>query len=98
PLVDPRTAEDVATQLRQLLRDYAPDYKGAGTDPITGELVPDSRGAALIGIFARFAELIIERLNRVPDQNQLAFFDLSGASRRPPHPPRVPLPSCCATG
>jgi predicted phage baseplate assembly protein len=98
PLVDPRTAEDVASQLKQLLRDYAPEYKGIGTDPITGELVPDSRAAALIGVFGRFAELIIERLNRVPDKNQLAFFDLLGASRLPPQPSRVPLTFSLAKG
>src|SRR5262249_15754021 len=98
PLVDPRTAQDVASQIKQLLRDYAPDYPGEGVEPVSGELVPDSRGAALVGVFARFAELIIERLNRVPDKNQLAFFDLLGASRLPPQPSRVPLTFSLAKG
>src|SRR5262249_55003946 len=81
-----------------LLRAYAPAYTGAGTDAATGELVPDPHGGALIGIFARFAELIIERLNRVPDKNLLAFLDLLGASRLPPQPARVPLTFSLATG
>jgi hypothetical protein len=68
PPVDTRSAGEIAAQVRTLLARYAPSYTGAGTDPITGQLVPDPRGGALIGVFTRFAELIIERLNRVPDK------------------------------
>ena len=46
---------------------------------------------ALIKIFARYCEIIIERLNKVPEKNFLAFLDLLGASLRPPQPARVPL-------
>ncbi|MGK7892408.1 MAG: putative baseplate assembly protein, partial [Xenococcus sp. (in: cyanobacteria)] len=54
--------------------------------------------AALVHIFARFAEIIIERLNQVPDKNFLAFLDLLGASRLPPQPARVPLTFSLAAG
>ena len=98
PPVDTRSAAQIASQVRTLLERYAPSYTGAGTDPITGALVPDPRGGALIGVFTRFAELIIERLNRVPDKNFLAFLDLIGASRLPPQPARVPLTFSLAKG
>ena len=88
PPLDGRSAEQVRAQLEALLAQYVPDLT-----------LPDQgAGAALNGIFARFAELIIERLNRTPDKNRLAFFDLIGASLSPPQPARVPLSFALAPG
>lgn len=98
PKIDSRTASDVAKQVTALLRVYAPAYKGRGLDPTTGEPIPDAPGEALISIFGRMAELTIERLNRVPEKNFLAFLDLLGASRLPPQPARVPLTFFLAAG
>ncbi|MGV0025317.1 putative baseplate assembly protein [Phormidesmis priestleyi] len=89
PKLDPRTAKEIAQQVRDLLRQ----------PPIAAPLKDDSSiGTALVGIFARFAELIIQRLNQVPDKNFLAFLDLLGASRLPPQPARVPLTFSLAPG
>jgi hypothetical protein len=80
PKVDQRTASEVVEQVQGLLEVYAPDL-----DSTRGA------GVALIGIFGRFAELIIERLNQMPQKNFLAYLDLLGASLLPPEPSRVPL-------
>ncbi len=58
----------------------------------------DRMGGALISVFSRFAEIVIERLNRVPEKNFVAFLDLLGASRLPPQPARVPLTFTLAEG
>ncbi|NET24637.1 putative baseplate assembly protein [Okeania sp. SIO1I7] len=87
PKIDRRTAEDIAAQVQQLLEQYTGENK-----PIQGTR------AALVNIFARFSEIIIERLNQVPDKNFLAFLDLLGASRLPPQPARVPLTFLLAAG
>lgn len=81
PPIDSRTSDDVVRQLLQLFRCYS------------GEAFSPDQGAsrALVEIFGRYAELIIERLNQVPNKNQLAFLDLIGASLLPPQPARVPL-------
>src|SRR5688572_8428698 len=97
PPIDTRTATDIARQVKALLKVYAPAYKGLGNDS-AGALVPDPLGAALIGIFGRLTELVIQRLNRVPDKNFLAFLDLLGASQLPPQPARVPLTFQLAAG
>ena len=97
PPIDTRNATDVAAEVKALLQVYAPEYKGLGTD-LAGALVPDPLGGALIGIFARFSELIIQRLNRVPEKNFLAYLDLLGASQLPPQPARVPLTFSLAAG
>ncbi len=87
PKIDQRTAKDIFVQVRELLEQY------------TGETKPvrETR-ATLVHIFARFGEIIIERLNQVPDKNFLAFLDLLGASPLPPQPARVPLTFSLAAG
>jgi hypothetical protein len=92
--IDPRTAADVAQQLQELLKLYATDWKEV--DFATG--APKGVSAALIGISARFAEVLIQRLNQVPHKNFLAFLELLGAALLPPQPARVPLTFLLATG
>lgn len=87
PRIDERHAAHLAQQVEQLLRHYVPEWQGG-----------DPQAQALIAVFARFGELIIERLNRVPEKNLLAFLDLLGASLAPPQPARVPLTFSLAEG
>jgi hypothetical protein len=86
PKVDPRTAQDISRQLRKLLAGYAPQWmQGAAAD------VPEGLSAAVIGIFGRFSEIIIQRLNKTPEKNLLAYLDMLGLSILPPRPARVSL-------
>jgi hypothetical protein len=93
PQIDPRTAAEVAAQVRQLLMQQ-PGEQLAGLEFTADRGVSN----ALIRIFSRFAEIIIERLNRVPEKQFLAFLDLLGASLLPPQPARVPLTFALAAG
>lgn len=90
PPVDERTPTQVARQTQdqaKLLTGEWPEF-----DPGRGV------SAALVGVFSRFTDIIIRRLNRVPDKNLLAFLDLLGASLLPPQPARVPLTFTLAAG
>lgn len=89
PKIDPRTYDDVVKQTTALLQQYT------GWQPQDGQ--PDA-GAALVGIFSRMIEQVIERLNQTPEKNFLAFLDLIGTQMRPPRPARVPLTFQLATG
>src|SRR5215217_3306550 len=83
PPIDERSYEDLVAEterLAQQLSGWRPRPDGR----------PDA-GSALIRIFGRFAELVVERLNRAPDKNYLAFLNLIGTSLLPPQPARVPL-------
>ncbi|QZZ22018.1 putative baseplate assembly protein [Leptothermofonsia sichuanensis E412] len=91
PRIDRRNAAKIAQQVQELLRVYAPAWQEFEIDPVTGDRTPTGISAALIGVFARYCEIIIQRLNQVPDKNFLAFLNLLGASRLPPQPARVPL-------
>lgn len=96
PKIDSRTATDIVQQVKTLLRVYTSGWEDDPINPGTGK--PDGISTALINIFARYAEIIIERLNQVPDKNFLAFLNLLGASRLPPQPARAPLTFSLASG
>ena len=98
PKIDKRTAADITDQVQELLVEYAPSWQEFELDPVTERRQPKGVSAALIGVFARFAEIITERLNQVPDKNFLAFLNLLGASRLSPQPARVPLTFSLAAG
>ena len=88
PKIDSRAAQEIAKKVVELLNARSwpeADPKGKVFDPEKGA------SGALINIFARFAELIIERLNQVPEKNLLAFLDMLGASLLPPRPAHAPL-------
>lgn len=84
PKIDNRSAADIVQQLQTLLQVYAPLINSSDRQN-------QGISTAIINIFARFSEIIIQRLNQVPDKNFLAFLNLLGASRLPPQPARVPL-------
>ena len=55
-------------------------------------------GAALVEIFARFMEIVSERLNRVPEKSFLAFLEMIGVGLRSPKAARVPVRFFLSTG
>ena len=90
PKIDDRSREQIVRETEELAQTLT------GWRP-PGDGRPDA-GRALIRIFGRLTELVIERLNRVPDKNFLAFLDLIGARLMPPQPARVPLTFSLAAG
>lgn len=54
-------------------------------------LRPAPPAEALMQIFARYAEIVIDKLDRVPERNFLAYLNLLGVTPVPAHPARVPL-------
>jgi len=100
PKIDTRSAAEIAIQVEKLLGYYLGEYKLEElekSDQVkTGKLEGISK--ALVNIFARYCEIIITRLNQVPEKNFLAFLNLLGASRIPPQAARVPLTFFLAPG
>jgi hypothetical protein len=89
PKIDRRSAQDISRQVQALLAIYAP--LAPAKTSWEEQLASPGLGAALVGVFSRFAEIIIQRLNKTPEKNLLAYLDLLGLSVLPPHPARVPL-------
>src|SRR6266581_6395211 len=85
PKIDSRSEGQIFHTLVQDLKKperLGIDAEGGDRDPLA---------EALLQVFARYCELIIQRLNRVPDKNQVAFLDVLNVSRIPPVPAQVPL-------
>ncbi len=77
PKLDPRSAEDIVKMVKK--------QEGIN-EALNGQL-----GEALVRIFARYCEITIERLNKVPEKNYRAFLNDLGVSRNPPIAAQVPL-------
>ncbi|APR88476.1 hypothetical protein A7982_13825 [Minicystis rosea] len=54
--------------------------------------------SALVRVFARMTQHVLESVNRIPDQGFIAFLNLIGARQRPPRPARAPLTFHLADG
>ncbi len=62
-----------------------------------GGVPSDGLGFALAQIFARYCEIVIERINLAPDKNFLAYLDLLGNTLLPPEagPRAAYVLACC---
>ena len=90
PKVDERSAFEIARDVRSLLPVYVKNWPDHGE---AGEL-----SNALIHVFARFGEIIVDRLNKAPEKNFLAFLDLLGISPLPLQASRAPVTFYLAAG
>jgi hypothetical protein len=97
PPVDSRSHQQLVDQIERLLRRYS-SWRPAMEGITAGQAQAPDSGQALVRIFARLAELVIERLNQSLDKNFLAFLDLVGLELLPPQPARVPLTFRLAAG
>jgi hypothetical protein len=94
PRIDQRDQQKVAEQVRDLLyKSYcAREWENLKS------IQDDKNADALIQIFSRMMEIIIQRLNKVPDKNFLAFLDMVGTRLSPPRVARAPLTFTMAKG
>jgi predicted phage baseplate assembly protein len=82
PVLDNRTFSDIVGQAKTLIPRYVPEWTNFNeTDP----------GIALTELFAWMSELIIYRLNQVPDLNYIKFLQLIGIELEAAQPARAQL-------
>jgi hypothetical protein len=82
PVLDARGLQDILAQLAAQARQDLPQWN----PPPSGDA-----GTMLQRIFARLLELALQRLNRVPEKNFLAFLDAMGVTLLPPSAAKAPL-------
>ncbi|MCG8423948.1 MAG: putative baseplate assembly protein [Proteobacteria bacterium] len=75
PKLDDREFQDIVDEALSLIPRYAPDWTNHN---------PSDPGITLIELAAWMTELILYRLNRVPDKNYVAFLNLLGIKLKPP--------------
>lgn len=82
PNLDDRRYADIVAEARALIPQYCPEWTNFNdADP----------GMTLVQLFAWMTELIIYRLNRVPDKTYIHFLNFIGEERRRARPSVVPL-------
>src|SRR5436309_909422 len=81
PVLDSRQHDRTLQQLARRRPAFVP---GWGLEPL-------GPGTALEHVFARFAQDAAAVVNRAPDKNELAFFELLGLELLPAHAARVPV-------
>ena len=71
--LDDRKYDDIVREARALIPQYCPEWTNLGdADP----------GITLVQLFAWMTEMIIYRLNRVPDKTYVHFLNFIGEERR----------------
>lgn len=80
--LDDRRFDDIVAQARQLIPQYCPEWTDHNTsDP----------GMALIEIFAWMTDLLLVRVNQVPDKMYVKFLELIGVQLEPPRAAVAPV-------
>ena len=82
PNLDDRTFQDIVDEAKRLIPRYTPEW--------TNHNVSDP-GVALIELFAWMSEMVLYRLNQVPDRLFVHFLNLVGVEPFPPSVARAPI-------
>ena len=94
PKLDPRNYREILTKTEELAKFYftPPEWEG----PVWKSIIDDQMkekdpGYRMIELFTRLLEILIERLNKIPDKNFLSFLDMVGVEQRVGSPAEVPV-------
>src|ERR1051325_3637297 len=82
PNLDDRRFQDIVDEAKRMIPRYCPEW--------TDHNVSDP-GVTLIELFAWMTEMMIFRLNQVPDKSYITFMDLMGVKLQPPAAARALL-------
>ena len=82
PNLDDKTYKEILEEARSLISHYTPEWTNHN---------PSDPGMTLIELFSWMTEMVLYRLNRVPEKTYLALLDLMGLTLTPPQASRVLL-------
>src|SRR5215470_13510915 len=80
--LDDRRFEDLVAEAKRRIPGYTPEWT---------DLNDSDPGMTLVQLFAWLAEMMLWRLNRVPDKNFIKFLGLVGIDLKPAVPARAEL-------
>jgi predicted phage baseplate assembly protein len=82
PKLDDRTFQDLVNETKRLIPRYCPEW--------TDHNVSDP-GVTMIELFAYMVDILLYRLNRVPERNYIKWLEMLGLKLLPPKPARTDL-------
>src|SRR5260370_2280742 len=80
PKLDDRTYSDIVAEAMRLIPRYCPEWTNHN---------PSDPGITILELTAWMTEMVLYRLNRVPEKNYLAFLNMIGIRLRSPQPARA---------
>ena len=82
PNLDDRKFQDLVDEAKRMIPRYCPTWTDHNlSDP----------GVTLIELFAWMVDILLYRLNRVPEKNYIKFLELLGITLQPPQPARADI-------
>src|SRR5512142_1020765 len=82
PTLDDRHFQDIVDQVKSMIPRYCPEW--------TNHNVSDP-GITLIELFAWMTDMLLYRVNQVPDLHYIKFLEMLGVRLRPPIPAKAPI-------
>ena len=82
PNLDDRQYADILDEMMQLIPQYCPEWTNLG---------PADPGVTLVQLFSWMTEMVLYRVNRVPDKTYIHFLNFIGEDRKVAQPSVAPL-------
>src|SRR5439155_23812040 len=82
PKLDDRSFQDLVNEAKKLIPRYTPEW--------TDHNVSDP-GVTLIELFAYMVDILLFRINRVPERNYIKWLEMLGLKLEPPRPARTDI-------
>lgn len=73
PQIDDRRYDDIMAEIRTRIARYTPEWK-----PVWTDLNDNDPGITMVQVFAWLSEMMLYRMNRVPELNYLKFLQMIG--------------------
>lgn len=73
PVIDDRTYADIVDEIRVRIARYTPEWR-----PVWSDVNDSDPGITLAQVFAWLSEMLLYRMNRVPELNYIKFLELIG--------------------
>lgn len=80
--LDDRRFDDILEEARRLIPQFCPEWTDHN---------PSDPGMAILEVFAWMTDLLLYRVNQVPDKLLIAFLDLIGVQLAPPRAAQAPV-------
>src|SRR3954464_8685762 len=93
PLIDDRRFDDIIDEVRARIARYTPEWQ-----PVWNDVNDSDPGITLAQVFAWLSEMLLYRMDRVPELNYLKFLELIGIELASAQPAQAEVGFALAAG
>ncbi len=86
PIIDNRRYDEIITEVRTRIARYTPEWK-----PVWTDVNDNDPGITLTQVFAWLSEMLIYRMNKVPELHYIKFLQLLGIELNPAKPSKAEI-------